>query len=87
MDFVIPVALGELLADMDILTAAKLHGHRAKALAPPKLQCLDFSRGVRIDGFDWVQRCRFLKMLMIYFGWWKLEARRCNGGRLLGWRE
>lgn len=64
MDFVIPVALGELLADMDILTAAKLNGHRAKALAPPKLQCLDFSRGVRIDSFYWPQRCRFLKMLM-----------------------
>lgn len=43
MDFVIPVALGELLAEMDILTAAKLNRHRAKALASPKLQALGLS--------------------------------------------
>lgn len=29
MDFIIPVALGELLAEMDILTAAELNRHRA----------------------------------------------------------
>ena len=45
MDFVIPVALGELLSEMDILTAAKLNRHRAKALASPKLQALGVSRG------------------------------------------
>ena len=40
MDFVIPVALGELLADMDILTAAKLNGHRAKAVGSPQAAVL-----------------------------------------------
>ena len=84
MDFVIPVALGELLAKMDILTAAKLNRQRAKALAPPKLQCLDSSQGVRIDVFDWVQRGDFQKMLMV------LLAGEAGGVAMvagLGWRE
>ena len=46
MDFMIPVALGEILAELDILTTAKLNRHRAKALAFPKLQTLGLSRGV-----------------------------------------
>ena len=45
MDFVIPVALDELLSEMDILTAAKLNRHGAKALPSPKLHALGISRG------------------------------------------
>lgn len=40
MDFVIPVALGVLLTEMDIVTAAELNRDRAKALASPKLRSL-----------------------------------------------
>lgn len=40
MDFVIPVALDEILAEMNILTAAELNRHRAKGLASPKLRSL-----------------------------------------------
>ena len=36
MDFVIPVALDELLFEMDILTAAKLNGQRVKAFGFPQ---------------------------------------------------
>lgn len=46
MDFVIPVALGELLAEMYILTAAELNRHRAKALALPKLRSLGLLAGI-----------------------------------------
>lgn len=48
MEDVIPVALGEILTEMDILTAAELNRHGAKALAFPKLQSLGLSRGVWI---------------------------------------
>ena len=37
MDIVIPVALGEVLDEMYILTINALNRHRAKAFAPPKL--------------------------------------------------
>ena len=40
MDFVIPVALGELLSEMDIVTAAELYQHRASALTLLKLRLL-----------------------------------------------
>lgn len=46
MDFVIPVALGELLAEMYILTAADLNRHRAKVLTLPKLSALGLLVGV-----------------------------------------
>lgn len=45
MDFVIPVALGELLAEMNILRAAELNRHRAKGLASPKLRSLGLLAG------------------------------------------
>ena len=44
MDFVIPVALIELLSEMYILTVAKRNRDRAKALASPKQQALGISR-------------------------------------------
>ena len=46
MDFVIPVALGELLTEMYILTAAELNRNRAKALAWPKLRALGLLAGI-----------------------------------------
>lgn len=46
MDFVIPVALGELLVEMFILTAAELNGHGAKALTPSKLRALGLQTGI-----------------------------------------
>lgn len=68
MDFVIPVALGELLAEMYILTAAELNRHRAKALALPKLRSLGLLAG--ISGYsNWLfllsQRCSILKILVV----------------------
>lgn len=46
MDFVIPVALGELLVEMFILTAAELNGHGRKALTPSKLRALGLQAGI-----------------------------------------
>ena len=46
MDFVIPVALGELLKEKYILTAAELNRHRANALASPKLCTLGLPAGI-----------------------------------------
>lgn len=48
MEDVIPVALGEILTEMDILTAAELNRHGAKALAFPKLQSLGLCGDVGI---------------------------------------
>ena len=46
MDFVIPVALGELLTETYILTAAELNRHGAKALAWPKLRAPGLLAGI-----------------------------------------
>ena len=68
MDFVIPVALGELLPEMDILTAAKLNRPRAKALPSPKLHALGIPRGfldeIFLIGVPNVvfQRCRWVSL-------------------------
>lgn len=43
MEDVIPVALGDILTEMDILTVVELNRDRAKALAFPKLQSLGLS--------------------------------------------
>ena len=40
MDFVIPVALGDVRTEMYILTATELDRQRAKGLASPKLRAL-----------------------------------------------
>ena len=46
MDFVIPVALRELLAEMYILNAAERNRHRVKVLARPKLRALRLLAGI-----------------------------------------
>ena len=39
MDFVIPVALGELLAEMHILTAIELNRHRTTSVGSAQAVC------------------------------------------------
>ncbi len=62
MDFVIPVALGKLLAERYILTAAELNDTGRKRWLRSQCERLDgkqVSRGVRIDVPYWVKNVVF----------------------------
>ena len=88
MDFVIPVALGELLAEMYILTAAELNRNRAKALAWPKLRAL----GLLADISKYSNRCFFSgQRYSILEALMKLQAGEAGGvlwwWPVVGWRE